>query len=218
MTITPVQVDLPFTPGTYEEAFAALRKDLVAEGGPQISTMRNHPFAILPYPPDREFEVRRLLQRLVLDLRAVGWVVLSIDMQQLLLDRISREGEEFRRSIIERERRLFQRDPQRALNHLTEKVTNLIEGPEGIAADVVAHIGRFADDHPQRAAQAVVFLGRLGALYPFVRSSALLKHVAHQTRGIPVVLLYPGTRPEKTGLSFMGILPPDHDYRPRIYP
>jgi hypothetical protein len=138
-------------------------------------------------------------------------------MEQLLLERI-REGEDFRQAVADRERRLFQRDHARALNHLSEKITSLVEGPEGIAADVVAHIVKFADEHPHRVDQSVVFLGRLGALYPFVRSSALLKHVAGKTRGIPVVLLYPGTRPEKTALSFMGVLPPDRDYRPRIYP
>ena len=35
---------------------------------------------------------------------------------------------------------------------------------------------------------------------------------------MPVVLLYPGERRGPTGLSFMGRLDPDNDYRPRIYP
>ena len=47
---------------------------------------------------------------------------------------------------------------------------------------------------------------------------ALLKHVADRTYNIPVVLLYPGKVGEDgTGLSFMGKLPADRDYRPRIY-
>jgi hypothetical protein len=58
----------------------------------------------------------------------------------------------------------------------------------------------------------------MSALYPFARSSALLKHIANRTMGLPVVLLYPGIRTENTALSFMGELPPDRDYRPRIYP
>ena len=32
-----------------DEAVAALRHDLLADDGPQISTMRNYRFAILPY-------------------------------------------------------------------------------------------------------------------------------------------------------------------------
>jgi hypothetical protein len=31
------------------------------------------------------------------------------------------------------------------------------------------------------------------------------------------VLLYPGKVVGETGLSFMGVLAPDRDYRPRIY-
>ena len=34
---------------------------------------------------------------------------------------------------------------------------------------------------------------------------------------LPVILLYPGRIIDETGLSFMGVLPPDRDYRPRIY-
>lgn len=40
-----------FQQGALEEAVAALRRDLLAENGPQISTMRNYRFAILPYRP-----------------------------------------------------------------------------------------------------------------------------------------------------------------------
>jgi hypothetical protein len=46
----------------------------------------------------------------------------------------------------------------------------------------------------------------------------LLKHLDGKTRNVPVVLLYPGERRGDTGLSFMGKINPDSDYRPRIYP
>ncbi len=42
-------------------AVDALRRDLLAPGGPEISTMRNYRFAILAYDPRREFERRRLI-------------------------------------------------------------------------------------------------------------------------------------------------------------
>lgn len=58
---------------------------------------------------------------------------------------------------------------------------------------------------------AVALIGRAGALYPFLSSSALLRY------DIPVVLLYPGKRTGPTSLSYMGVLPPNPDYRPRIY-
>ena len=79
-------------------------------------------------------------------------------------------------------------------------------------------IGEFADKNPGMADRSLVVIGRAGALYPFFRSSALLKHIDGKTRNIPVVLLYPGKREDKSGLSFMCELPADRDYRPRIYP
>lgn len=41
-----------------QEALAALRRDLIHDDGPQISTMRNYRFAIVPYDPTEEFRLR----------------------------------------------------------------------------------------------------------------------------------------------------------------
>jgi len=207
-----------FQQGSLEDAVAALSQDLLAENGPQISTMRNYRFAILPYKPQDEFKLRRLMQRLTEELRAEGWGVLPISLQKLLLDRIRKTGDANIEALITREKRLFDKDPERALTHLRDKIAPHIEGPEGIAADVARMIGEFAKEYPDRADRTLVLLGRAGALYPFFRSSALLKHIDGKTHNIPVVLLYPGVRKEQTALSFMGELDPDRDYRPRIYP
>lgn len=207
-----------FPAGSLDHAVAALRKDLLADGGPQISTMRNYRFAILPYRPKDEFRLRQLMRRLTDELRAEGWGVLPISLQTLLLDRISATGQENIDALIQRERRLYEKDPERALAHLRDKIAPHIEGPTGIAADVVRLISEFADQHPDRADRTLVLIGRAGSLYPFFRSSALLKHIDGKTRNIPVVLLYPGERKDTTALSFMGELESDRDYRPRIYP
>jgi hypothetical protein len=198
-------------------AVDALRRDLLAEGGPEISTMRNYRFAILAYDPKKEFELRHLIRKLGDELKAGDWSVLSISLGRLLLDRL--EGDERRliESTISAERRLHARNPARALNYLREKTERYVEGGDGIAADVIRLIGDFADRHPEGAERTVIFLGRMGALYPFFRSSAILKHLDGKTRNLPVVLLYPGERRGPTALSFMGELPANTDYRPRIY-
>jgi hypothetical protein len=201
-----------------DEAIAALKKDLVADGGPQISTMRNYRFAIVPYRPAEEFKLRKHVRALADELKAAGWNVLTISLQTLLMNRIRALGDDALASLIERERRLHRKNPDRALNHLKEKILPLVEGPEGIAADVAELITGFADAHPNEAENSLVFVGRTGALYPFFRTSALLKHIDGKTRNIPVVLLYPGERRDVNALSFMGELPADRDYRPRIYP
>ena len=202
-----------------QEAFAALRNDLVNEEGPRISTMRNYRFAIVPYPPEDEFRLRVEVQKLTNDLVAHGWVVLSISLQKIVLDRVRAQGPEWVDRIISMEKRL---DRDRALQYLRDKVVPLVEGNNGvggIADDCGKLIRDFAEKHPDKAERTLALIGRAGCLYPFSRSSALLKHLDGKTKNVPVVLLYPGKRPGgKSALSFMGMIQPDSDYRPRIYP
>ncbi len=213
--MTPGQ-GMPF--GDLDEGLAALKRDLVSDEGPRISTMRNYRFAILPYPPEEEFKLRSRMLRLTEELRAEGWAVLPISLQRLLIERVRRTGDANVTSMIEREKRLHGRDPGRALSYISDAIARHVEGPDGIAADVARLIGEFADQNPGLCDRSLVIIGRAAALYPFFRSSALLKHIDGKTRNIPVVLLYPGRRDGPSGLSFMGELPADHDYRPRIYP
>jgi len=201
-----------------EEAFAALRKDLIHDEGPQISTMRNYRFAIVPYAPDDEFKLRAYVQALVGDLTASGWVVLTLSLQKLLLERVRGLGDGVVPRLIEMERRIAKANPERGLNYLRDKLAREIEGPEGIAADASRAICEFADANPDKAERTLAIIGRAGALYPFFRTSSLLKHLDGRTQNVPVVLLYPGERRGEAGLSFMGVVNPDSDYRPRIYP
>jgi hypothetical protein len=207
---------------TLERTFKALRKDLLREGGPQISTTRNYNFAILPYEPTEEFTLRAQVSRLSAELRDAGWSTATIALHSLLLARLRALGDDYLESIISREKRLSRRDPERALSHLSERIVHEIEGPAGLAADVVREIHKLLEENPDSRERTVVFIARAGALYPFFRTSALLKHVADHTENVPVVLLYPGqvigdSNRGDAGLSFMGKLRPDRDYRPRIY-
>lgn len=207
-----------FAPAPLQEAFAALRRDLIHDDGPRISTMRNYRFAIVQYDPALEFKLRAEVQTLTHDLIAHGWVVQTISLQRLLLDRVRALGAEQIEWIIDSERDLARYDPARGLNTLKDELAPLIEGPDGLAADCSRLICEHADRHPDMADRTVTLIGRAAALYPFFRSSALLRHLDGRTRNVPVVLLYPGERRGPTGLSFMGMLEPDNDYRPRIYP
>jgi hypothetical protein len=203
-------------PAALEQPLAALRKDLERAEGPQISTVRNYNFAILPYEPDLEFPLRRAIQELCEALRDAGWTTGTIPLHGLLLERLRGEGRGFIDGLVAREKRLAgAADPWRGLRALKERIVNLIEGSEGIAADVVREVKRLVESAPDPK-RVVIFIGRAGALYPFLRTSALLKHIAGHTE-VPIVLLYPGTIVGESGLSFMGVLPPDRDYRPRIY-
>jgi hypothetical protein len=201
-----------------DEGVRALKADLLGPDGPRISTTRKYNFAILPYHPSNELKLRARIKTLSEELRAEGWSVLSIALHRLLLDRLRRLEPDHLASVIAREKRLYCKDPERALTHLTEFLSRHIEGPDGLATDVAKTIADFKSQLPSPDAPAVAFIGRAGALYPFFRTSALLRHIDGHTGDVPVILLYPGERRGLSALSFMGELTPDRDYRPRIYP
>ena len=203
--------------GPVREAFHALHRDLIHEDGPRISTMRNYRFAILQYPPVEEFLVRQETRRLYSDLKAHGWEVITLDLQKLLLARIAAMGEDWTERVMASEKRFAAIEASRGQSYLESKITPLIEGPEGIAADCSREILAHVQARPDRVDRTLAIIGRAGALYPFFRSSGLLKHLDGNTGNVPVVLLYPGTKRGSTLLSFMDVLEPDGDYRPRIY-
>jgi len=208
---------LLFESSSLESAIQALRNDLLDKDSPKISTMRNYQFAILQYTPRDEFKLRARIRWLTDDLKSQGWNVLAISLQHLFLTRIKKEEQRVLDSMIGTENRLYLKSPERALNHLKDKIALYVEGSEGVAKDVIAVIDEFANNYLGNNDRTLIFLGRAGALYPFFRSSALLKHIDGKTRNLPVVLLYPGDRKDLNALSFMGELPADRDYRPRIY-
>ena len=197
--------------------FADLKADLLHEGGPRISTMRNYRYCIAVYRPREEYALRAHAARLEKDLSHGGWVVKTISLQALLLRRLTADGPDFMQSLIAREKAVAKRGPERGLNLLTQKLQPQLEGPDGIAADVVQEIQDFTAKNPDKADRTLVIIGHAGALYPFFSASALLKHIDGRTDQVPVVFLYPGERTGDTGLSFMGQVPPHTDYRPRIY-
>lgn len=203
---------------TIEESLGALRKDLLHPEGPRISPMRNYRFAIIPYLPREEFKLRRKVHSLSNDLQAAGWVVHSASLKEALFKRLHSLGERGLTRMASMEKRLQKKNQERALEYLSDGIARLIEGPEGISAEISQDICEFADANPDKVERSVVFISQASSLYPFFRTSALLKHLDGRARNIPVILLYPGARTDKTLLSFMEQVPADGDYRPRIYP
>jgi hypothetical protein len=206
-----------FPHGRLSEAFADLHRDLIHDDGPRISTMRNYRFAILQYEPKDEFAVRGFVRTLTKDLVGNGWVTISINLKKLLLERIREREPEWTADTIAREKRLAAKDPERGLRFISDEITTLVEGSEGLAADCARLIGEHVDKNPDSVDRMLAVIGRAGGAYPFLRLSALLRHLDGRTGGVPVVVLYPGERRGPTSLSFMGQIDPDADYRPRIY-
>lgn len=142
----------------------------------------------------------------------------TIDLQHLLLERLKDLEHDTLAAFINKERRLYQRSPERALTDIKDQITPHIERPDGLAADVSRVIYKFTHDNPDKKERTLMFVGHASALYPFFQTSALLKHIASRTNNMPVVLLYPRIRKKSNTLRFIGELPADTNYRPRIYP
>lgn len=196
--------------------FAALKRDLLGPDGPQISTMRGQQLAILVYEPQDEYLLRQQVQTLTHELADGGWDVQTLDLQRLLFDRLRREHPRMLERLVERERLLAEDSRDQALSWLGQKLAPFLEGPDGLARDILRELTA-ARERASDPDKLLVLLGRVGALYPFFRSSALLKYLDGHNQGVPVVLLYPGRRVSQYGLSFMSQVAADGDYRPRIY-
>lgn len=198
-------------------AVLALRNDLVDETGPKISTLRGYPFAILVYAPEEEFQMRQEVHALTKELEHAGWFLHTLNMQALMMRKLREffTAEELD-DLVELETELSSDgDADAALDYIRDAVFDALHGPNGLAEVVAEEIAKLAEDEERRE-RTVVFIGQLGALYPFTRTSALLKFLDGRTQGIPVVFLYPGTERDG-GLSFLDEAEIDRDYRPRIY-
>ena len=63
----------------------------------------------------------------------------------------------------------------------------------------------------------ILFLTRVGRLYPFYRASTLLENLMDEVI-VPTILFYPGTRGAgRNTLRFMDSLEAIHSYRHRIF-
>ena len=201
-----------------ESRLAELKKDLLSPAGPAISTNRSYPFAIFQYFPTEEYEARSKLGSLAEELRVKGWKVRTVDLfEQLEAYLAEQEGGELVEAIIEEEKlqyRAYGKDWKPALDYLSNTLTshcNRMDGYPARALEQIQEEARGGD-----ANRTVVFLSRVGSLYPFYRTSALLRFLDTGVK-VPTIILYPGTKEDQHYLSFMGIMSADRDYRPRIY-
>jgi hypothetical protein len=198
-------------------AFQALRDDVLHDDGPRISSIRNYRFAILPYAPKQEHEVRRRIQTLAHDLRQEGWHLHALSLIGLLIARLDAQGLTDR--LITAERRLGNRSAERGKRYLGQTLGAQLTGTDGLAADCARSIIEAREKLPPESRDKLLcIIGGAGPLYPYFRYSALLRYLDGHTQDVPVVMLYPGRQEGDAGLSFMCKLKPDGDYRPRIYP
>lgn len=200
-----------------EKRLEDLKKDILHPAGIQVSQSQNYPFSIFVYPPEDEFYMREQFLKLINDVKRKNIQVLEINLAHRVIEFAKKPKDDWSiEEVIQREKDFFSddKDYKESIPLLEDFLTPILVNQDGISETVKNEIYQFHNSLEGR--DGIVFLTRAGFLYPFYRTSALLKYLT-DTKGIPVVFLYPGKRVNNTSLSYMGMLEPDTNYRPRMY-
>ena len=170
---------------------------------PAISAYHDMPYAIFLYPPEEEYPLRQQVALLRTRLEQSGKRVTTISLAECMRAALEAEGLA-PAALAEAEIRV-------GLPAAIDTITEVLSTYQPLDRLVAARLP--ADADPLRD---VVFIVRTGALFPVYRTCALLDQLTGQLC-VPAVLFYPGTVDGANGLSFMGVLDPDPNYRPRIF-
>jgi hypothetical protein len=169
----------------------------------RLSAYHDMPYAIFHYPPEVEFDLRCELDLLVTRLENAGKRVTRISLADCLFSAIAAEGYTAQD--------MLENEPVTGVQTMVDTIHSILESSHPLVDLVSAKLP--ANPSPTKD---VVLLNRTGALFPVYRSHALLEQMKGRLN-VPAVLFYPGELDGPTGLSFMGALDPDPNYRPRIF-
>lgn len=177
----------------------------------EISTYQGVPFGLFAYPPTAERELRREVQMLTTRVEhEASRTVSTISMADLLWRAIRTAYPPDGKALFDAERSMADEDPERRLEGLQETIRAVVSEVSPLP-QLIAESTQDLDP-----AKSVVFLTRVGALYPAYRASALLENLMGVVR-VPTILFYPGTRTGTNTLRFMDSLEALHGYRHKIF-
>lgn len=168
-----------------------------------LSAYHDMPYGIFRYAPEAEFDLRAELDLLATRLENAGKRVTRISLAECLTNALTLEGIDAA-SIAEAE-------ASTGTVAMVDTVFSILAESQPLVDIVASRLP--ADMNPQKD---VVLINRAGALFPVYRTHALLEQLKGRLV-VPAVLFYPGQLDGPTGLSFMGVLDPDPNYRPRIF-
>ena len=177
----------------------------------EISTYQGVPFALFAYPPTAERELRREVG--MLGTRVEHETirrVKTISMADLLWVAIRTAYPPDGKALFDAERSMAWEEPEERLSKLQSTIQNILDEVCPLTGLITSQV---ADLEPTTS---IVFLTRVGALYPAYRASTLLENLMGRVT-VPTILFYPGTRTGTTTLRFMDSLDNQHGYRHKIF-
>lgn len=169
---------------------------------PRISSYHDMPYAIFRYPPQVEFALRAELRMLRTRLEQAGKQVTEVSLAACLEQALT--AELTMADLIDAER-------SAGIDAAIDTVHEVLSTYQPLHALVVDAIAPQSDPLTD-----LVFITRAGSLFPTYRCSSLLEQLKGHV-AVPSVLFYPGELDGPAGLKFMGVLDPEHNYRPKIF-
>jgi hypothetical protein len=181
-------------------------KEAILGGPDRISAFRVMPFAIFVYAPHEEFDLREALHAMAGELRRHDIEARHVSLAELAHAAVSKAQAEDGgwEAIYAGERR------RKNCKSAVQTVQHALAQASPLADFVVEELRDVDPLH------TVIFLGRIGALYPAYRSHALLAELAGRIK-VPTILLYPGRRTADGGIEFLEELPSDASTYARIF-
>ena len=177
----------------------------------EISTYQGVPFGLFAYPPTAERELRREVQMLAVRVEhETARKITFISMSDLLWEAIRTAYPPDGKALFDAERGMLGEDPEQRLEDLQETIRAVVSEVCPLPQLIAERVAGLDPD------KSIVFLTRVGALYPAYRASALLENLMGEVR-VPTVLFYPGTRSGTNTLRFMDSLDALHGYRHKIF-
>lgn len=169
---------------------------------PRISTYHDMPYALFRYDPAEEFALRQHVTLLETRLSQKGKRIKRISLAECLDEamRSQRPLEEW-----------FSAEREQGVETIVETVHAVLSEYAPLVDLVAARMPE--DPDPLRD---IVFILRTGSLFPVYRTFSLLEQLKGRVH-VPTILFYPGDLDGAAGLSFMGVLSAEHNYRPKIF-
>jgi hypothetical protein len=165
------------------------------------------PFALFAYPPTAERQLRKEVMSLAKRVeqscgRSVHLISMADLMWTIIQENFPPDG-----SLLFEAERTSPDDPETRLSRLQETMTGLLQ-------EIPDRISSYTQE--LNPASSMLFLYRVGTLYPAYRASSLLENLMGKVL-VPTILFYPGTRTGRNSLRFMDSLDAIHSYRHKIY-
>lgn len=176
-----------------------------------ISIYQGVPFAIFCYHPTEELAVRHEVRLLAKRIEtSTSRKVHVFSMAELVKEAIQRVYPPDGRDFYDGERSFMDMSEEDRLQKVQGDVERLLSEEVPLPQSLRARSEGLSKD------KDLIFLTRVGALFPAYRASALLENLMGIVT-VPTVLFYPGTRSGPSSLRFMDSLDAVHGYRCKIF-